>query len=82
MGINEKLDLLVATVGDIKTDVKLINQKLDNHLNPNQPDAKITQHEKDKHDGYTIKILGYFGGIVVFAFIVYEGVRAIIERGR
>ena len=89
MTLREQIDKFgqdLADVGQlvnaVHTDVKVLVQQLDNHTNIDQPCGKIAKHNKDNHEGYTVKILGLFSGIVVFFFLLYEGIKAIVERGK
>lgn len=82
MTLSEKIDKIAVEVSEIHEYVMSVNQKIDNHILPEQPCAKIDTHYKENHKGYTIKILGLFSGMVVFFLLVYEGIRSLLEKGK
>ena len=93
MTLQEQLTQFGKDLGEVRdfvnavhTDIKVLVQQVENHTSPNQPCGKLDEyakeHSKDNHEGYTVKILGLFSGIVVFFFLLYEGIKAILERGK
>lgn len=76
-GLNQSLSDQNKVMGCMDTAMKSLYGRVERHdLDTCQ---NITRHYKEDHKGYTIKIIGMMGGIVVFFLMVYEGVRSILK---